>query len=370
MAQSSRPLSSVEDLDVVVDADGHTLESIDDLLRYVDNEAIRRRIENCEMPYADVYTYTHVGPIIGEAYGRGGKVTTNDVQEDIQKRRDLEDFGIDYSITTPTLNLMIHTVNNDRYAVALARAYNDWVADRLLDQSSQFKSTLVVPPRRPAAAAEEIDRRGGDDQVVGVYLPPGAVMALGDEFYDPVYEAASRHDLTVICHGLQMREAGFPRQAEGAQTFGESHVLSLPWSVMWGMNSIMFQGVPERFPDLEFVFQEAGIGWVPWMRWRMDDHYLEFTDDFPHLEQLPSKYIDEQFYFTTQPVGHTADEPKHVARAIEMAGVENVMYSADLPHMDFDPPGELFDRINPFLDEGDVRAIMGETAVDVFGLDR
>lgn len=361
-------LASIDDLNIIVDADGHTLEGVEEILPYVDNKAVRKRIERAENPLADVYTYTHVGPIIGEAYGRGGQTFTNDQDEAEQKQQDLVDFGIDYSITTPTLHLMIHTVNNDRVAVALARAYNDWAADNLLDESDRFKACLVVAPHKPDKAAEEIDRRGDDPDVAGVYLPPGAWKPLGNDYYNPIYDAAQDNDLTIVCHGVQMREGGFPVQAKGSQSFGESHVVSLPFCVMWAMTSIMFEGVPERFPNLDFVFQEAGIGWLPWMRWRMDDHYLEYTDDFPHLEQLPSKYLDDRFYVTTQPVGHTADNPTHLAQAIEMAGPENIMYSADLPHMDFDPPEELFDRITPHLDNDSLRAIMGENAADVFNL--
>jgi predicted TIM-barrel fold metal-dependent hydrolase len=53
---------------------------------------------------------------------------------------------------------------------------------------------------------------------------------------------------------------------------------------------------------------------------------------------------------------------------IEAAGPHNIMYSSDLPHTDFDPPEELFDRVAPYLDEEDVRGMMGETAAEVFGL--
>lgn len=367
--RTERTIASVDDLDVVVDADGHTLEGVDNVLPYVDNEATRRTLERAERPLADVFTYTHTGPIIGQAYGRGEKTLVGDESEADQKRRDIADFGIDYSITTPTLHLMIHTVNNDRHALALARAYHEWALDQVVEDSDEFKLCLVAAAQQPDRAAEEIDRLGGRDDVAAVYLSPGYWKPLGNTYYDPIYEAAQDHDLPVLVHGLQMREGGFPVQANGAQTFAESHTLSLPFAIMWGMTSIMFEGVPERFPGLEFVFQEGGIAWVPWLRWRMDDHYLEYTNDVPYLERLPSEYIDDRFYFTTQPLGHTRDHPEYVPKVIEMAGPGNVMYSADLPHMDFDPPEELFDRIRGHFDDDVIRGIMGETAVEVFGLD-
>jgi predicted TIM-barrel fold metal-dependent hydrolase len=52
----------------------------------------------------------------------------------------------------------------------------------------------------------------------------------------------------------------------------------------------------------------------------------------------------------------------------KMAGPENLMYSADIPHTDFDAPEELFTPIKSRLEPDEVRGMMGETAMDVFGL--
>ncbi|MEF8822280.1 MAG: amidohydrolase family protein, partial [Halovenus sp.] len=152
------------------------------------------------------------------------------------------------------------------------------------------------------------------------------------------------------------------------ETYAEDHAMVHPFTAMWNLTTMLFRGVPERFPDLKFVFQEAGIGWIPYTLWRLDDHYLELSDEIPALDRLPSEYVHEQFYFTTQPLGHTARNPEHLAMAIEMAGPDNLMYSSDLPHPDFDPPEELFDRINGHFDRETVAGIMGETACEVYDL--
>jgi predicted TIM-barrel fold metal-dependent hydrolase len=365
MAQSTKPkIGSVEELDTIIDADAHTIVGNDDIIPYLESEATKKALKRTPRPHADVFTFTHTGPILGGSYGRDSQLTggQNEIQSKIQA---MEDFDIDYSITIPTLRLA--TVNNDRYAVDLAQAYNSWFLDKANDQEG-LKLVASTAAQRPEETAKEIHRIGDNDDVVGVSLSPGLWKPLGNDFYDPVFEAAQQHNLPIVVHGVQMREAGFPIQAHGAQTFSESHICSLPWAVMWGLTSIVVEGVPERFPQLDFVFQEAGISWIPWMKWRMDDHYLEFTDDMPLLEKLPSEYINESCYFTTQPLGHTTKHPEQLAQIIEIAGVDNIMYSADLPHMDFDPPEELFDRIAPHFSEDTVKDIMGERAVKVFNL--
>jgi predicted TIM-barrel fold metal-dependent hydrolase len=93
------------------------------------------------------------------------------------------------------------------------------------------------------------------------------------------------------------------------ETYAEDHTLFHPFSLMWDVTSMVFRGIPERFPDLDFVFSEAGIGWVPYVEARMDDHYMEYTYDIPMLERLPSEYMRERFHFATQPLGHTVHNP-------------------------------------------------------------
>jgi len=158
----------------------------------------------------------------------------------------------------------------------------------------------------------------------------------------------------------------FPTQYQWTETFAEGHTLSHPFFHMWSLATMTYRGIPERF-DVDFVIQEAGIAWVPYMKWRMDDHYLELSHELPALDQLPSEYVDDQFYFTTQPLGHTAENPEHMANAIEMAGPENVLYAADLPHPDFDLPEELFNWIYSRFDADKVRRMMGETASELVG---
>ena len=85
--------------------------------------------------------------------------------------------------------------------------------------------------------------------------------------------------------------------------------------------------------------------------WRLDDHYLELEYEMPILTKRPSAYVDDQISFTTQPLGSPTGNPEHTAWTSEMAGPNNIMFSSDLPHSDFDPPEELYDRIGPHLND-------------------
>ncbi len=370
---ASDRVGSVDGLDVVVDADAHVREGIDDLVPYIDERygAVREIVAATKRPLADIYSVTHAMPSFPFAENVHGDTDGDAIAggyDPEEKLAEMREFGIDYGVLDPTLNLGLPTVENAQVSVALANAYNSWILDAYTDDHEAFVANVLVSHKRPAEAAEEIDRRADEDDVVGVQIPStGVLPPLGDPRYDPIYEAAEDNGLPVVLHGGNLATShAFPTQRQWNESYTENHVITHPFGHMWHASTMLVRGVPARFPDLDFVFQEAGIAWLPYFVWRMDDHYLEHSHEF-HLDRLPSEYVEEQFYVTTQPLGHTKN-PKHLARAIELAGPGNVMYASDLPHSDFDPPEELFARIDREFDGETVRGMMGETAVDVFDL--
>lgn len=382
MAQSTEDrVASLDDLDIVVDSDGHVLETLDDLLPYIDdgNEAIARQIKATDHPLSDIYTCGHALALFANTSVYTPSTADHNVDDPYGteqmdadfKLSELADFGIDYSIMSASLNLGIHTINNDRIELAVAEAYNRWIVDTFLDEDDAIKGSILVAGKRPDRAAEQIDEWADEDDMVGVYFPPSALQfGPGDEFYDPVYEAAEDNGLPLILHSSSMAAPiDFPKQYMQMRTGMEQHVLAHSFTNQWSLISMICKGIPERFPDLEVVFQEAGISWVPYWKYRLDDHYMEYEHELPFLEKPPSEYMKDRFYFTTQPVGHAPDNPEHIAWAIEMAGPESVLWSADLPHPDFDTPDELFGKIRGHLTPEEVRAVMGENAADVFGLE-
>lgn len=364
----------LEDL-TIVDADSHLTETTRELVPYLDERytGVRRLLEDSKLPAYDVYSAHRASPAFaqtsgGEGHGTG--LVHDSVVDPGPKRELMEAFDIDYTIVTPGLNLILATVNHDPTAVALANAYNHYVTDTFGGVDG-MKLTLLVAPQRPDRAAEEIDAWADHEDIVGVQFPAdGLVPPAGHSRYDPIYEAAQDANLPVVLHsGDAGAQTVFPIQRNWAETFAEAHAFSFPAQSIWQLISQLFAGVPERFPDLEFVIQESGCEWLPWLTWRLDDHYLQNSQDVPVLTRLPSEYIQEQYYVTTQPLGHT-QRPDQLATLLEIAGgADTLMFSSDHPHPDFDPPAELFEPIKSRFDPDEVSGIMGTTAADVFGLD-
>lgn len=370
-------VSSLDDVEQVVDADAHVMESVDQILPYMDEKysAIKDMVERTPIPTNSVYQLEVQGPYLPDNYDIGHNAFDEDgegtesVYGPEDKLLEMEEFGIDYSIVSPTLNLLLPTVKNDRIAVALANAYNSWLVDNVLDAHEGIKANVLAAPQNPEKAAYEIRRLGDEEDIVGIALPSTGLAPLpGHRYYDPIYEAATEYDLPVCLHGSagQLSEQ-FPLVNKWVETYAEGHTIAHPLTVISNVSNMILEGIPERFPDLDVVIQEAGIGWIPYLKWRLDDHYLERPYELPLLDRPPSEYFEEHFYVGTQRLGHPP-RPRAMGQMVQLAGTGSVMFAADLPHFDFDPPEELLHPIRGSLNVEEVQRVMGGNAADVFGL--
>jgi len=103
-------------------------------------------------------------------------------------------------------------------------------------------------------------------------------------------------------------------------------------------------GVFDRFPRLRIVLAEGGFAWSPSLMWRMDRSYQLFREDLPSLQRLPSEYVREHFWFTTQPIDEP-EKPEYFMQTLELLEMnDRFLFATDYPHWDFDAPDRVFPR--------------------------
>jgi len=279
-----------------------------------------------------------------------------------------DEFGIDY----PILNAPLATsrLPDTDLAIALMRASNDAFIDTFLDPSD-FYGLMTVSPQAPEQAAEEIDRLGDESQIVGVFVSTLAQYTpLGDPSYDVMYQAAQENDLPIVYHGT----AGggfrydFPIQNRGLESFLEVHTLAHHWQQTLTFTSLLVQGVPEKFPDLDFVFLENGLSWVPHMMWRLNKESSIRRNEAPLLQKSPEAYVRDQFYFASQPLGEP-DDPTHMQQMVDIVGPESIIFASDYPHWDFDHPVELDKHLDETFTPEEREQILTRNPATVFGID-
>src|SRR5207249_784032 len=103
--------------------------------------------------------------------------------------------------------------------------------------------------------------------------------------------------------------------------------------------SMVLEGVFDAFPSLKLVSVENGFGWIPSLMWRLDTAWNLLKGEVPHLKRVPSEYIREHVYLTTQPV----EEPpkrEHLLQLLEQFGDmhTHILFASDYPHWDAESP--------------------------------
>jgi hypothetical protein len=238
----------------------------------------------------------------------------------------LDAAGIARTVLYPTHGLATGLIRDRDWAVALARAYNDWLAERYLRRSPRLLGVALLPLQDPEEAARELRRAVTELGMVGGVLPAvGLSRALGHPEFDPIYREAEALDRPLGVHGGPAQGLAL----DGLGYFAQVHTLSHPFSQMTQATSIVMSGVLDRFPRLRIAFLEAGVGWVPFLMDRMDRSWrarkLErFTGG---ARQEPSAYLRSgNLYF-----GVDASE-RHLRHCLEVVGAERVLFASDLPH--------------------------------------
>jgi predicted TIM-barrel fold metal-dependent hydrolase len=128
---------------------------------------------------------------------------------------------------------------------------------------------------------------------------------------------------------------------------------------MWIMG-----GVFERFPQLEVVFVEPGLGWVAWWLKFVDDMVTKQGYVYPAITELPSYYFHRNIRLTF------IEEADAVQLLRHRLGVDNLMWSSDYPHPPSSWPNSravIAEQFRGVADD-ERRRIVCDNAASVWGL--
>jgi predicted TIM-barrel fold metal-dependent hydrolase len=230
---------------------------------------------------------------------------------------------------------------NHLFTAELCRAVNDWNLEHWLARDDRLYSVVVVPTSLPEVAADEIRRVGKSERMVGVLFSGNPIgLPYGDPILHPIYEAAAELDLPIVFHigadrpNSQIRAVGGPKWnvMMGTPEAGQS--------AMHYISSFIVNGVFEKFPRLQLLFNEYGVTWLPGLVWRLDENVALLRHESPWVKRLPSEYIHDHIRLSTQPLEESPDDKGAMVALLETVdGVDDMLcYSSDYPHLSFDDP--------------------------------
>lgn len=348
----------------VVDIDAHYMDHIDDIYEYIDEDDPWKEKFELGTKIETMSGITSFFPT--SSFNRSNHVYE---RPDFRSKEDIlnamDELGIDEILLIGQQMLRIGGMRaDDLRPMKYTEAYMDYILEEIADVDKGIYVTVPVVHSDPEWAVDIIDRVADEKAVVGaVVVASGGEPPFGNRKYDPIYEACEKFELPVIFHA-----DGSSIDHSHLQGFGsvlETHSLGFLITNMSQITSIVIQGIPERFPNLDIVFQEAGLFYVPTMMYRLDQEYLRSPDDAPLLTKLPSEYMKE-FYYGTQPLEQPPKEA-HLESIIDMiGGPERLMWASDWPHPDYDETNAITDL--SFLSAEEKSKILGGNAAEVFGI--
>lgn len=358
----------------IVDIDSHhnETESWREIVEYMDDPVVRYmaldhlKNRTGSPPYGlngDLgLRYQDCGGRILHQGKRGEPVDDKTVHRDVVlARRAYEAMSIDYTVVfpTPMLNVGFHP-QFDMEPI-IASAYNRWFIDRILAKDDNLGSMIYLPFNDPEAALKTVETLGGEKGVCGFMVTSVRHKPVHHNAYMKLYAAIQETGKPLGFHAGPFWEDAWMKQMN---RFGAMHALSFVWCNAVHMTNWIWNGMPERFPDMDVVWIESGLSWVPFLMQRLDHTYLMRQSEAPLLKRLPSEYMREMYY-TCQPM--ETDHRKALELTFEMIDAPNrLLFASDWPHWDFDTPAVIWDL--PFLDEQDKRNILGLNAARVFNL--
>jgi predicted TIM-barrel fold metal-dependent hydrolase len=276
-------------------------------------------------------------------------------------QRAMDSLGVDYMVMfpTPMLGLGFHPQTD--VEVALGRAFNRWMVERILPQDKRICALLYLPFNEPDACVDVVEEFGGYPGVVGFSVSATRHRPVHHNSYMRLYAAIEASGKPLAFHsGFHWGDQSFQQ----LNRFISMHAISFVHFNMIHLTNWVINGLPERFPRLNVIWIESGLAWLPFIMQRLDSEYLMRSSEAPLLRKMPSEYIADM-YFSSQPLERTNLAATRLT--FEMIRAETqLMFASDWPHWDFDAPSAI--TTLPFLSEQAKRNILGLNAARLFGL--
>ncbi len=367
---------------IVVDADGHVLEPMELWDRYLSASGRRFKPHAVRNDWGLDTVYVGEQEIVTAPLGLLGtpgsrmdetdpakKIPWEQAQrggfDPVARLRDMDVEGIDVAVLYPSIGLNFWAIEDPAAALALARAYNDWLAEYCSADPRRLVGAAMLPFQDPAGAAAELRRAALELRFPAAFVRPNPCRGrhIGDEDFEPVWAAAEDLGVTIGIH---------EGSSNTIPTLGTDrlfnplllHAMSHPFEQMLACATLIVSGVMERHPHLRFVFLESGGGWAPYWLWRLDEQVRGFGGYAPAMKHRPSEYFTRQCWISFEIDEHT------LPALLPYVGEARIVWGSDYPHHDATFPGAVakLGRIIDGLPPATRRRILGQNACDVYRL--
>ncbi len=366
IAPQREPDLSAQNVVGYVDCDVHPYtkspKELDEFLpkRWVEHRATFGARSRSALAY--VPQYPRLAPQVGmrlDAWPPDGSIPGSDLP--FMREQLIDAFGMAHGIMLPLLGRG-GDERNLEFGAAMCTAANDWQLAYWCDKEPRLKASVQINVEHPDSAIAEIEKRAGDRRFVQVQINQRGQEPLGRLRFRKILAACAANGFPIAMH--LGGTSGHASTAGGWPSFDHEEHHAYVQSMEAIVTSMVIEGVFEEIPKLKVALVEGGFAWIPPLTWRLDRHFKRLHAEVPHLKRLPSEYIRDHIWVTTQPV----EEPERagdILSTLEWIGWDRVMFSTDYPHWDQDDPRYAFKVAIP---EPEKRMIFRDNALAFYGL--
>jgi uncharacterized protein len=298
----------------------------------------------------------------------------------------MDEFGIYAQILYPNVALFhsagVQSGGGAEFSLACTRTYNDYQTEWCSADPNRLIPITILPFWNLEETLAEIDRcaAAGHRGIVFSQNPSAFELpALIDRHWDPMWAKAQDLGLSVNFHIASGNNSDLPAtygyESSPVGLRAKMVIETTPLFLRNGLTiaELIVGGICHRFPDLNFVSVESGIGWLPFVLDLLDWHWKNYdiTREHPEYDLLPSEYFRRQIY------GCFWFEEHSALSAIDYFDGDNLMYETDFPHstsMTPGPgsvarsPGNYLSEVMGEVPEATLRKLVHDTAAKVYHL--
>ncbi|MBI4607657.1 MAG: amidohydrolase [Candidatus Rokubacteria bacterium] len=363
----------------VFDSDMHVLEPVDLWERYID-PAFKDRA-----PRGTTRKATDVGVTVDgeDAFKLSAQVARvsfpgglDRFAEDIARGFDataqlraMDREGIDVTVLYPSRGLFVNSFPDmdPAFSEAIARAYNNWLADFCrAGDPRRMHGAAMLPIQDIGASIREARRAVRELGFRAVFLRPNPLrpgIYWNDPIFDPLWAGIQELGVPVGFHeGVASHLPTVGADRFGPGQFALQHACSHSIEQMLAVEAMTLGGVLERFPRLKVAFLEGNGSWLPFWLWRLDEHWENpGRYENPALTRKPSECFYRQCFVSLE-----CDEVP-ARQAVELCGPDCFVFSTDYPHYDTKYPEATARFLKLPLTEESKRKILWDNCARLYG---
>jgi aminocarboxymuconate-semialdehyde decarboxylase len=198
---------------------------------------------------------------------------------------------------------------------------NDFNANLCSKYANRFKAFANIPWFNPSNAIKELNRAINDLGFIGIAT--GTFISripLTSPEYLPFLAEVNKKNLPIHIH------PSLPIGIEVLRQYKLGGLLGFLFETTMTATKMVFDGVFEKFPDIELILSHFGAT-IPFIFQRLDDGFKGFPEIRENIQKLPSEYLKRFYYDTASSFTRSS-----FMCTYDFVGPEKVVFGTDDPY--------------------------------------